>query len=83
MYAQVGRTEPAIDALQRALELAPEASDAWDTHRVLAVLCDQVGQSDLALAHAYEALTRAPEEKRAALQELVTQLQSTLEKDAP
>jgi tetratricopeptide (TPR) repeat protein/uncharacterized membrane protein YidH (DUF202 family) len=77
MYAQVGRTAESIDALLRALELAPEAGDVWDTHRVLAILYNQAGQADTALAHAQQALQAAPEEQRANLEQLVEQLQGS------
>ena len=83
IYAQLGRPDAAIAALQQALELDSEASDAWDTHRMLAVIHNQLGQNDTALSHAQMALQMAPEDQQPGLQELVTQLQTLSEGTQP
>jgi len=73
--AQRGQVDEGIEALQRALELAPEGGDAWDTHRILAILYNQLGQGDQALAHAEQALEKAPENQQGNLEQLLAQLQ--------
>ena len=42
-YAQLDRLEEAIAAMQEALELEPEAENAWNSHLILAALYSQLG----------------------------------------
>jgi tetratricopeptide (TPR) repeat protein len=74
-YAQLGRLEEGIAAMQEALELEPEAENAWNSHLILAVLYSQLGWPDEALSHAQTAWQLAPEEEKPALQDVITQLQ--------
>jgi tetratricopeptide (TPR) repeat protein len=83
VYAQLGSPGEASYAFQRVLELAPDASDAWDTHRLLALMHGQLGQNEKALYHAQMALQLAPESQQPELQALVDQLQSSSEGDQP
>jgi Flp pilus assembly protein TadD len=75
VYLQLGRSAEAADALLQSLELAPNARDAWDTHRLLAIAYYQLGRLDQALAEAQTALQMAPEDQRSLVEELILQIQ--------
>jgi len=75
VYLQLGRNEEAIEALSESLQRAPNAGDAWDTHRLLAIAYYQMGQPDQALMEAQVALQMAPEEQRPLVEQLIQQLQ--------
>nr|WP_290667830.1 tetratricopeptide repeat protein [Ardenticatena sp.] len=70
---RLGNIQGAIQANLKALEIRP---NDYITHRNLAVLYQEIGDIQSALRHAQEALQRAPERDRPALQQLVNQLQS-------
>jgi len=76
VYAQIGQPEKGIEALNRALELGPEQGDAWDTHRMLAVLYSQIGELQQAVDHAEMALQNAPDGQQDNLEQLLAQLES-------
>lgn len=70
---RLGNVQGAIQANLKALEIRP---NDYITHRNLAVLYQEIGDIQSALQHAQTALQRAPERDRAALQQLINQLQS-------
>jgi tetratricopeptide (TPR) repeat protein len=76
------RWEDAIHALTQTVELEPEAGDIWNIHHVLARLYSQTGQREEALLQAQLALSLAPEDQRAMLEELIAQIQA-LEASSP
>ena len=76
-YLGMNLLQEAVDAYEQALTLAPEAADAWEVHRALADAYNRMGQSELAIFHAQEALALAPEEEQANLQAWLAELQAS------
>jgi tetratricopeptide (TPR) repeat protein len=76
MYADQDSLPEAIQAYNQALSLDPGLNDAWEFHRALANAYDRLGQRDLAITHAQEALSLAPDGERADLQIWLTELQA-------
>lgn len=73
IYARTGRLQEAIDANLKVLESLP---DDYDSNKNLALLYQQAGQIDQALAHANRALELAPEESKADLTSFISQLET-------
>ncbi len=78
VYLQLGRNAEAVEALQQYLEMAPNARDAWDVHRLLAIAYYQMGRLDEALAEAQTSLQMAPEDQRPLVEDMIQQMQSLL-----
>ncbi|MFN2269397.1 MAG: tetratricopeptide repeat protein [Anaerolineae bacterium] len=76
MYADQGSLPEAIQAYNQALSLDSDLNDDWEFHRRLANAYDRMGQSDLAISHAREALRLAPDEEQAGLQTWLAELQA-------
>jgi tetratricopeptide (TPR) repeat protein len=74
IYPQLARFDEAIFALQRSLELPAAASRAWEVYRALAINNIQLGQRDEAVANAQLALELAPDEQKAELEALLSEL---------
>lgn len=70
-YTSIGKLDRAVEAYQKALEKAP---DNYEAHKGLALVYQQLGRLDEALEEAKKARDLAPEEKKPALDELITQL---------
>jgi tetratricopeptide (TPR) repeat protein len=75
-YIASERWEDAIDALEQVVEIQPKANDIWNIHQVMAQLYLQMGQQDTALEQALKALETAPEDQKAAVQTLITQIEA-------
>ncbi len=73
LYAQMGRVDEAIEEYLRVLAVYP--SD-YSTQKSLAILYGQAGQVDRALEVANAARAVVPESERAALEQLIAQLQA-------
>ena len=76
MYVGQDSFPEAIQAYNQALSLAPNLNDSWEFHQKLADAYAQMGQSDLAVSQAREALRLAPEEEQADLQAWLAELQA-------
>ena len=76
MYAGQSSLPEAIQAYNQALSLDPDLNDDWEFQRRLANAYDRMGQSDLAVSHAREALRLAPDEEQADLQAWLADLQA-------
>jgi len=79
VYLQMGMNQEAIEAFTEAVEMAPNARDVWDTHRLMAIAYYQAGSLDQALAEAQLALQLAPEERQAEIQQLIMQMQQSIQ----
>ena len=73
IYARTNRLPEAIDANNKVLESLP---NDFDSHKNLAILYQQSGQLDQALAHAQAALEVAPEKSKPDIEAFIKQLQS-------
>ena len=79
IYYPQGRLQEAVALMQQVLELeAGDANNHWDDLRVMAIMLVQVGRLQEALPLAQQALEAAPQEQKANIQPLVTQLQAQL-----
>ncbi|MBN1976446.1 MAG: tetratricopeptide repeat protein [Anaerolineae bacterium] len=76
MHVDRGSLPEAIQAYNQALSLDPGLNDAWEFHYKLAEAYDRLGQSELAIFHARDALRLAPEEEQADLQVWLAELQA-------
>ncbi|MEW5871411.1 MAG: hypothetical protein AB1894_19215 [Chloroflexota bacterium] len=74
VHTQLNRLGPAVQAYQLALTIQPDAAEKWQVEEVLARLYVQLGDPVTALAYARQALVDAPDDQRARLQALVTEL---------
>lgn len=74
IQAQMGEIQKSIQAYEYGLEVWPENPERWRVHGALAQLYAQIGDNSRALEYAQSALSDAPEEQKAAIQELITQL---------
>jgi tetratricopeptide (TPR) repeat protein len=75
-YIASEQWEEAIDALEQVVEIQPKANDIWNIHQVMAQLYLQMGEQDTALEQALQALEKAPEDQKAAIQTLITQIEA-------
>jgi len=75
VYLQLEQFDQAAEAFSQTIELSPNASDVWDTHRLLAYSLYRAGQYDLAIAEAEMALQLAPDDQKAAVQQMIAQMQ--------
>jgi tetratricopeptide (TPR) repeat protein len=75
VYSEMNRTGEAILALEQALELDPGHEGAWDTHRMLAFMYSQAGETERAESHADQALSLVPEDRRPQLEQFLAQVQ--------
>ncbi|HEY84519.1 MAG TPA: tetratricopeptide repeat protein [Chloroflexi bacterium] len=73
IYARSNRLPEAIDANNKVLESLP---DDFDSHKNLAILYQQSGQIDQALAHAQAALEVSPEENKPDIEAFINQLKN-------
>jgi tetratricopeptide (TPR) repeat protein len=73
IYARTNRLPEAIEANSKVLESLP---NDFDSHKNLAILYQQTGQIDQALAHAQAALENAPEESKPDIEAFINQLKS-------
>jgi len=78
IYYQQNRLGEAIAAMQQVLDLAPSDANHWDDLRVMAILLAQAGRLEEALPLAKQSLEAAPQEEKANIESLVSQLQSQL-----
>jgi tetratricopeptide (TPR) repeat protein len=78
IYLQQANYPEAIEALSQFLTYAPNSNDAWDVHRLLAISYYQEGDIPQALIEAQLALQMAPEGQRQLVEELVLQLQQSM-----
>ena len=67
--------QAAAAAYERALAIAPNLENAWNVHLNLALLYQELGQIDQALAHATAALNAAPEGQRQQINDFVVDLE--------
>jgi tetratricopeptide (TPR) repeat protein len=74
IYAQLLDLRSAIDAYQRAIDTAPGGAEIWRIEEVLANLYIEMGDNSNALMHAQNALSRAPDDQKDQLQQLINQL---------
>jgi tetratricopeptide (TPR) repeat protein len=78
IYYQQNRLGEAIAAMQQVLDLAPSDANHWDDLRVMAILLAQAGRLEEALPLAQQSLEAAPQEQKANIEPLVSQLQTQL-----
>ncbi len=74
IYSQMGRVAEAITENLETLRLSP---DDFATYKNLVLLYNQAGQPEKALEAAEQALQRAPENEKAGLQTIITQLRQS------
>lgn len=79
LYAQLGETEKAIHANQQALEID---SDSFNNHKNLALLYQEQGRVDEAIAEAQKAWELAPKDEKPALETYIMQLGGDLPAEA-
>jgi tetratricopeptide (TPR) repeat protein len=76
LFIESEQPEQAIAALQEVIRSAPQAADLWRYEQTLAQLYSHTGEKNLALAHANRALSMAPPEQQASVEELISQLET-------
>ncbi|HZY41367.1 MAG TPA: tetratricopeptide repeat protein, partial [Anaerolineae bacterium] len=78
VYFPQNRLAEALATQQRVVQVGANDPNVYDDHRVLAILLAQTGQLELALQEAQLALSKAPQDKQAEINSLITQLQGSL-----
>jgi len=78
IYYPQGRLEEALALMQQIMQLAANDPNHWNDSYVTAVLLAQSGRLPDALTLAQQALEQAPQEQKAGVQQLITQLQQQL-----
>jgi tetratricopeptide (TPR) repeat protein len=78
VYFPQNRLAEALATQQRVVQLGANDPNAWDDHRVLAILLAQTGQLPQALQEAQTALSKAPQANQAEVNSLIAQLQGSL-----
>jgi tetratricopeptide (TPR) repeat protein len=78
IYYPQGRLDEAFALMQQVLPLAANDPNLWNDSYVTAVLLAQSGRLPEALPLAQQALEQAPQEQKAGVQQLITQLQQQL-----
>jgi tetratricopeptide (TPR) repeat protein len=76
LYLRVGDFHLAAQAFENTLALNPNTSDLWRIEETIAQVYLQIGEKELALQHAQNALTAAADEQKGAIQALIEQIQS-------
>jgi tetratricopeptide (TPR) repeat protein len=77
LFVQLGLVEDAIQSYEQALQLWPDHPEGWRLTGALAQLYSQVGQVDMALNYARQALAAAPDGQRGPIESLIQQLGGT------
>jgi tetratricopeptide (TPR) repeat protein len=77
MYADQGSFPEAIQAYNQAPSLDAGLNNDWEFYRRLANAYDRMGQSDMAITYAQEALKLAPDKELADLQAWLAELQAS------
>jgi tetratricopeptide (TPR) repeat protein len=75
-YISQQQWDLAIAALREVVALQPTADDIWNIQQVMAQVYLQIGQQELALEAAETARALAPDDQRAAVDNLIAQIQS-------
>lgn len=75
-YSQMGKLTEAIQAYERAVEVAPASAEIWRVEEAIGSLYASTGDSASALVHVQNAYNGAPDAEKARLKALVGQLQS-------
>jgi tetratricopeptide (TPR) repeat protein len=78
LQAQQSLWAEAATTLEEAVEKCPTSSELWDIYRVQAIAYANLGQLEAALQTASLSLQAAPEAQKAAIEQLITQLQAQL-----
>jgi tetratricopeptide (TPR) repeat protein len=78
IYYQQQRLPEAIATMERVLQVGQNDGNHWEDQRVMAILLALVGRSQEALSLAQAALTAAPQDQQAGIQDLINQLQAQL-----
>jgi tetratricopeptide (TPR) repeat protein len=71
---QLGDTDAAIGAYQRAIEVAPKTAEIWRVEEALGTLFAQKGDLTNALLYFQNALAKAPADQQERLQNIISQL---------
>ena len=73
-YTQLLDYSSAIDAYQKSIEVAPSGAEIWRIEEVIANLYLEMADRSNALVHAQNALSHAPDDQKARLEQMVQQI---------
>ncbi|HEY4721962.1 MAG TPA: hypothetical protein VII92_08960, partial [Anaerolineae bacterium] len=78
VYFPTNRIQQALTTQQRVIQLSAKDANAWNDHRVFAIMLFQIGQLPAALQEAQTALSLAPQDQQPNVQSLVTEIQKQM-----